>query len=74
MTEPSDLRRAYLLGILDGFRLARAETLPEAEDLIAEVESEMEAKVRDVRAAFDRICARAGADETEEPDPTPWLN
>lgn len=74
MAELSDLRRAYLIGILDGFRLARAETLPEAEDLIAEVESNMESKMRDVRAAFDRICARDGVDETDERDRPPRLN
>jgi hypothetical protein len=32
------------------------------------------AKLRDVRAEFDRICASAGAAETDERDPTTQLN
>jgi hypothetical protein len=34
----------------------------------------MDAKLRDVRAEFDRICASAGAAETDERDPTTQLN
>jgi hypothetical protein len=53
---------------------ARAETQAEAEDLIDEIKSDMDAKLRDVRAEFDRICASAGAAETDERDPTTQLN
>jgi hypothetical protein len=36
----TDPKVAYLAGVLDGFRLARAETQDEAEELIAEIAGE----------------------------------
>jgi hypothetical protein len=61
-----DVGRQYLGGG------ARAETQVEAEDLIVEIRSDMDTKLRDLRAEFDRICAHAGSDD--ERDPTTRLN
>jgi hypothetical protein len=72
MAELTDLKRAYLIGIRDGFRLARADQ-GEAEDLIAEIKSAMDARLRDVRAEFDRLRALDSAGEAGR-DPTTWLN
>jgi hypothetical protein len=71
MAELTDLKRAYLIGIRDGFRLARADQ-GEVEDLIAEIKSAMDARLRDVRAEFDRLRALDSADAGR--DPTTWLN
>lgn len=62
MAHLTDLKRAYLLGIRNGFRLARADTLAELEDLFAEMEPSMDVKLRDVRAEFARQCALDSAE------------
>ena len=62
----NDLENAYLLGIRDGFRLARADTMAEAEELIAEVKADIPAKMRAVQA---ELAARGHPVEDErEPD------
>jgi len=63
--DPTDLQRAYLLGIKDGFRLARAQTQPEAEDLCDEIRTSMDARLRDVRAAWDQECKLDRAEAAE---------
>jgi hypothetical protein len=66
MAELTDLKRAYLIGIRDGFRLARAETVPETEDLITEIKADMNAKMRAVRT---ELAARGFPVDTErDPD------
>jgi hypothetical protein len=73
MAELLDLKRAYLIGIRDGFRLARADTQLNAADLIAEIKSAMDVRLRDVRAEFDRLRALDSAGAAGH-DPTTWLN
>jgi uncharacterized coiled-coil DUF342 family protein len=72
MRKTTDPKAAYLTGILDGFKLARAETMEEAEALIAEINEGPDVAAR-VRAALAQLRELDNAVETE-PAPTPRLN
>jgi len=50
MSQKTDPKAAYAAGVLDGFHLARTETMSEAEDLIAEINrGDVEARIRVAR-------------------------
>jgi len=68
MADSTDRKAAYLAGILDGFRLARAQTQVEAENLIAEISK------ADIEARIRAALAYRGELDTDERDPTSWLN
>jgi membrane protein involved in colicin uptake len=60
-----------LAGVLDGFRLARAETQAKAEDVIDEInKADVEARIRAARAEIARGQALDSAAETEPDPPT----
>jgi hypothetical protein len=70
----TDPKAAYLTGILDGFRLARAETQAEAEDLVAEInKADVEGRVRAARAEITRRQEIDSAADAER-DPKTWLS
>jgi hypothetical protein len=74
MTQRTDPKAAYLGGVLDGFRLARAETQSEAEELIAGInKGDVEARIRAACAEMTRRQAIDSAAETER-DPEARLN
>jgi len=67
-------KAAYLAGILDGFRLARADTQAEAETIIAAIDkADVDARVRAARAEAARWRTIDSAIETER-DPGTRLN
>jgi hypothetical protein len=55
MAELTDLKKAYLIGIRDGFRLARADETAPIEDLIAEIQNDIDVKMGPCRPNFARI-------------------
>ena len=75
MPQTTTPKAAYLAGILDGFRLARAKTRNEAETLVAAIsKTDVDARVRAARAeAARRQRAIDNAAETER-DPETRLN
>jgi hypothetical protein len=75
MAEKNNPRVAYLAGILDGFRLARAETQDEAEELIDAIrKGDIDARIRAARAEATSRQASDDADEPDERDPGTRLN
>ena len=68
MTDP---KAAYLAGILDGFRLARAETQNEAEKLVAISKGDVEARIQAAPAELKR---QQAIDAAAERDPDTRLN
>jgi len=68
----TDPKASNLTGILDGFKLARAETQAEAEALIAEI-SEADVQTR-VRAALAQLRELDNTAETDARDPPARLN
>jgi hypothetical protein len=74
MTQRTDPKAAYLAGVLDGFRLSRANTQAEAEDLIAAInEGDVEARIRAAQAESGRRQTTDDIAETER-DPETRLN